>query len=72
MNATGTFSGNKLIDSFERQMQRKKHKLRLREAYEKGDQRLTETIYDPNVFILGTEFVDTYASHHKRNKSKTI
>jgi len=72
MNATGNFSGNKVIDSLERQMQRKKHKLRVREAYQKGDSNLTQTIYDPNVFILGTEFVDKYASHHKRNKSKTI
>lgn len=36
-NVTGTFSGNKLLEGYERQMQKKKHKERLKEAYDNGD-----------------------------------
>ena len=44
----------------------------MRQAKATGDKQLSATIYDPDVFILGTEHAAEYTSKHKRNPAKAI
>ena len=65
-------TGNNYMDRFELELKKQVHKQRIRVARENGNDELTNTIYDPNVFILGTAQMDNFASTHKRNYAKTI
>ena len=65
-------TGNNYMDRFELELKKQVHKQRIRVARNNGNDELTNTIYDPNVFILGTAQMDNFASTHIRNYAKTI
>jgi hypothetical protein len=60
------------MDRFEHEVKNQVHKKRITIARTKGNKELGETLFDPNVFVLGTSHMDSYASCHKRNTSKTL
>ena len=41
-------------------------------ARHEGNNELSQTIFDPNVFVLGTSAIEHYDSVHKRNYAKTL
>ena len=47
-------AGNKFMDRWEESLRGKTHVNGVQNARAKGHGELAETIYDPNVFILGT------------------
>lgn len=60
------------IEKFDLQLNRRHHVNRVRVAKATGDKQLSATIYDPDVFIIGTEHATEYTSKHKRNPAKAL
>lgn len=60
------------MDRFELAVKDQVHKKRVTIARHMGNSELTNTIFDPNVFVLGTEHIDHYPSIHKRNHAKKL
>ena len=65
-------TGNKAMDRWEDNLRGKTHCSGVQKARATGHGELAETIYDPNVFILGTSHMEHFKSTHKRNHSKTL
>ena len=72
MNREIQGTGNPFMDRWESHRRSQTHINGVQKARAQGHSELAETIYDPNVFILGTQHVDHFQSVHKRNDSKTI
>ena len=65
-------TGNQYMDRFEEAVKDQVHKKRVTIARHHGNSELTNSMFDPNVFILGTEYSDKFNSVHKRNHAKTL
>lgn len=65
-------TGNQYMDRFEHEVKNQVHKKRVTLARNNGDKEFAATIFDPDVFVLGTTHMDTFASVHRRNQAKTL
>ena len=65
-------TGNQYMDRFEHEVKNMVHKKRVAIARDRGNSEFAATIFDPDVFVLGTSHVDQYSSVHLRNNAKTL
>lgn len=62
--------GNPEIDAAEEDRQRRHHLKRVNVAREEGDAQLSQTMYDPDTFVLGTKYAESFRSKHQRDVKK--
>jgi hypothetical protein len=60
------------MDRFEHEVKNQVHKKRVTIARNRGNSEFASTIFDPDVFVLGTSHMDSFASVHRRNQAKTL
>ena len=70
MNKAILGSGNLILDEIEQYKKSMQHKQRIVKARQTGDMALTNQLYDPNIFVLGTTMASNFPSIYQKNDAK--
>lgn len=65
-------TGNQYMDRFEHEVKKMVHKKRVTIARNRGNSEFSATIFDPDVFVLGTSHMESFPTVHRRNQAKTL
>ena len=64
--------GNPVLDELEGLRKKEHHRMKVRAARNEGDKRLSQTMYDPDAFVLGTKYAESFISKHSKNPAKKL